>query len=78
PWVDRLPGAELLSRSLRVLLFPGLSLGAKLRAGLVGFYLTLTPQWEPFEKVTAHEWLQRNMGKEAYGAFWRPLLEGKF
>lgn len=78
PWVDRMPGAELVARTLRVLLFPGLSLQAKLRAGLVGFYLTMTPRWQPFEEVTAHQWLRRYMGEEAYEVLWRPLLEGKF
>jgi protoporphyrinogen oxidase len=78
PLLDRFPGAGSLARVLRVLLFPGLSPWAKLRAGLVGFYLTLTQRWDPLEAHTAHNWLRRNMGPEAYGVLWRPLLEGKF
>ncbi len=51
---------------------------AKLRLGLFGAYLKLTPFWQPLEKVTAHEWLQRYMGREVYEKLWRPLFIGKF
>jgi protoporphyrinogen oxidase len=63
---------------LAVLRFPGLSLLEKLRMGLVIAYLRLTPRWEPLERVTAHEWLPRYMGRRAYEQIWQPLLEGKF
>lgn len=78
PAIDRLPGAELAARALRVLLFPGLSLPAKVRAGAVGFALTLTSDWRQYEGITAHRWLRQKMGEEAYDLLWRPLLEGKF
>jgi protoporphyrinogen oxidase len=78
PWVDHLPGAGILSRALRVLGYPGLTMIDKLRAGLVGFYLTLTPRWQPLEQVTADFWLRRTMGEAAYETLWQPLLEGKF
>lgn len=78
PLLDRMPGAGSLARGLRVLLFPGLSFSAKLRAGLVGFYLTLMRNWRPLEEYTADDWLRRNMGAEAYEVLWRPLLQGKF
>jgi protoporphyrinogen oxidase len=51
---------------------------AKIRLGLFGAYLKLTPLWKPLEKVTAHEWLQRTMGTEVYNKLWRPLFIGKF
>jgi len=51
---------------------------AKIRLGLFGAYLKLTPFWQPLEKVTAHEWLQRFMGREVYEKLWRPLFIGKF
>ena len=63
---------------LAVLQFPGLSLPEKLRMGLVIAYLRLTLRWEPLERVTAHEWLPRHMGRRAYERIWQPLLEGKF
>jgi protoporphyrinogen oxidase len=51
---------------------------AKIRLGLFGAYLKLTPFWKSLEKVTAHEWLQRTMGSEVYNKLWRPLFIGKF
>ena len=63
---------------LAVLRFPHLSWPNKLRFGAVTLYLRLTPRWQPLEKHTAHEWLTRWMGKEAYSVLWEPLLEGKF
>ncbi len=61
-----------------VLAYPGLSWPAKVRMAAVLAYLRLTPRWQPFERVTAHEWLRRALGDEAYTALWEPLLEGKF
>jgi protoporphyrinogen oxidase len=78
PWLDRLPGAGLLSRALWVFKFPGLSLGDKLRYGWMGVSLLTAPSWKPFERVTAHEWLQRRAGARAYRTLWEPLLVGKF
>jgi protoporphyrinogen oxidase len=51
---------------------------AKIRYGLSGLYLKLTPNWKPLERVTADHWLRRYMGTEAYEALWRSLLIGKF
>ena len=59
------------------LLLP-LSLSASLRLGLTGLRLKLTRDWRQLEKVTAHDWLMRNMGREAYERLWQPLLIGKF
>jgi len=55
-----------------------LSWPAKIRYGLTGLYLRLTPRWQPLEKHTADEWLRRTMGREAYETLWRSLLIGKF
>jgi protoporphyrinogen oxidase len=77
-FADRLPGAGTLARGLYALSFPGLSLADKLRYGLSALYLLLAPSWKPFERVTAHEWLTRWMGKRGYETFWEPLLVGKF
>ncbi len=78
PWLDNIPGANLLARGLLALSYPGLSLLDKLRYGLLGMYLVLTPRWQPLERVTAHEWLLRWQGAKGYKALWEPLLVGKF
>jgi protoporphyrinogen oxidase len=78
PWVDKLPLAALLSRTLRVLKYPPLTKLQAFRAGLVGFYLTLTSRWRPLESITAHEWLQSKMGKKVYQILWEPMLVSKF
>ncbi|NDJ62472.1 MAG: oxidoreductase, partial [Chloroflexi bacterium] len=51
---------------------------AKLRFGLAGAFVKLTPFWQPLETVTAHAWFMRYMGQTAYDKFFRPLLIGKF
>jgi protoporphyrinogen oxidase len=33
---------------------------------------------EPFERVTAREWIERYMGRAAWRSVWGPLLRGKF
>jgi protoporphyrinogen oxidase len=67
-----------LHRALRVLSFSPIPLVDRLRAGLVGFYLTLTRNWQPLERVTADEWLRRYIGERAYDVLWKPLLISKF
>lgn len=63
--------------SLSALQLP-LSLIGKLRLGLAGVFLKLTPFWQPLEKVTADQWMRRYMGQEVYEKLWKPLLIGKF
>lgn len=61
------------------LAFPGLSIADKAPFGLATIYLKyLTSDWRALERVTAHEWASRRMGKGAYDLIWQPLLEGKF
>jgi protoporphyrinogen oxidase len=57
---------------------PIISWRAKVRYGATGLYLKLTRNWHPLERYTAHEWLLRYMGREAYNTLWRPLFIGKF
>jgi protoporphyrinogen oxidase len=78
PWLERTPGAFALSRILHVLRFPALRKPEALRAGLAGLYLALTPDWHRLERVTAHEWLSRRMGRRCYEVLWEPLLVSKF
>jgi protoporphyrinogen oxidase len=33
---------------------------------------------EPYERLTAHEWITRRMGRQAWERVWGPLLRGKF
>lgn len=63
---------------LSALKLPIISWPAKIRYGLTGVYLKLTRNWRPLERHTAHEWLRRYMGREAYETLWQPLLIGKF
>jgi protoporphyrinogen oxidase len=63
--------------SLSALLLP-LSPIAKFRLGLAGVYLKFTRNWRALEKVTAHDWMLRYMGREVYERLWQPLLIGKF
>ncbi|GAB4523542.1 MAG: NAD(P)/FAD-dependent oxidoreductase [Anaerolineae bacterium] len=60
-------------------LFLPISLIATARMGFAGLYLkkaVTNGQW--LEKYTAHDWMRRYMGEEAYNKFFRPLLIGKF
>ncbi|MAS37878.1 MAG: oxidoreductase [Anaerolineaceae bacterium] len=74
-WLDgKLYRSEI---SPSALLLP-LSPIAKFRLGLVGVYLKLTRNWQALEKETAHRWMSRYLGREAYEKLWQPLLIGKF
>jgi protoporphyrinogen oxidase len=77
PWLSFIPFPPL-HRAIRVLQFSPLSFIDRLRAGLVGAYLTLIQDWSPLERVTAHEWMHRMVGERAYDVLWRPLLISKF
>jgi protoporphyrinogen oxidase len=67
-----------LHRAIRVLQFTPIPLVARLRAGLIGVYLTMTKNWQPLEQVTAHDWMRRAVGEQAYEVLWKPLLSSKF
>jgi protoporphyrinogen oxidase len=67
-----------LHRAIRVLQFTPLPIADRLRAGLVGVYLTLTRSWAQLEQVTADEWMRKKVGERAYEILWRPLLVSKF
>ena len=68
----------LMGIVLQVLSFNALSFFNRLRFGAVGAYVRYTPFWKSLEKVTAHRWLRKMVGKQAYEVSWEPLLEGKF
>lgn len=61
-----------------VLRFPAFRGLAALRFGLVVGYLRMLSDGVALERHTAHAWLQRWMGRAAYGAVLEPLLHSKF
>jgi len=77
PWLKFIPLSQL-HRAIRVLQFTPLPLIDRLRVGLVAFYLTLTRNWRPLERVSADEWMRRAVGERAYDVWWKPLLISKF
>jgi protoporphyrinogen oxidase len=77
PWLKFLPMSQV-HRAVRVLQFKPLPFVDRLRIGLSAFYLTLTKDWRPLERTTAHEWMCRKVGERAYNLWWKPLLVGKF
>lgn len=74
-WIDGKIYRSEISPSALFLPLPPI---AKLRFALAGAFIKLTPDWKSLEKITAHEWFLRYMGKDAYDKFFRPLLIGKF
>jgi len=63
---------------LDLLRFPPVSLLSRLRVGLAVLRIQREQSVQPFESVTAGEWIARAMGAEAWTKIWRPLLRGKF
>jgi protoporphyrinogen oxidase len=64
---------------LDLLRFRPMSLRARIRMGLAVVRLQRrAKEVEPFESITAHEWIDRHMGREAWEMVWGPLLRGKF
>jgi protoporphyrinogen oxidase len=64
---------------LDVLRFSPMSLLARIRMGLAVVLLQRRhKRVEPFEDMTAKEWIVRNMGRQAYDVVWGPLLRAKF
>ena len=74
-WID---GKLVRSEMSPSALFLPLSLISTFRMVATGAFLKLLPKGQFLEKYTAHAWLSRMMGEEAYGKFFRPLLIGKF
>ena len=50
----------------------------RVRLGLVTAYLQRVKKWEPFEKVTAEQWLKRALGERAYRRTLGAQLDAKF
>lgn len=67
-----------LDSPFSLLKFPYLSLGEKIRTGVVIAYLKLLSNYQPLEQTTAEKWLKKKMGEESFKILWQPLLAGKF
>ncbi|MFK8020362.1 MAG: NAD(P)/FAD-dependent oxidoreductase [Pseudomonadales bacterium] len=63
---------------ISLLRFPGLSLIAKIRYGLMAFAATKRKNWKPLDGRDAISWLKKWVGDEAYDILWKPLFELKF
>ena len=64
---------------LDLLRFTAMSLRGRIRMGLATVLLQRRhKEVEPFESVTAHDWVRANMGPEAWDVLWGPLLRGKY
>ena len=64
---------------LDLLRFAPLSPPARLRMGLAVLLLQKrAKEVEPFESITAREWIEKRMGRGPWRKVWGPLLRGKF
>jgi protoporphyrinogen oxidase len=64
---------------LDLLRFKPLSLPARLRMGIAVVLLQKrAKEVEPFEAITAREWIESTMGRGPWRKIWGPLLRGKF
>ncbi len=64
---------------LDLLRFTAMSLRGRIRMGVATLLLQRRhKEVEPFESVTAHDWVRANMGPEAWDVLWGPLLHGKY
>ena len=61
-----------------LLKFPGVSLMARLRYGLLAYVSTKRDRWDALETQSAREWITRWGGKEVYDRLWKPLFDLKF
>jgi len=63
---------------LALLRFKGISLLAKIRYGLFAFVSVKRNNWKSLDKIKAHKWIRKWVGKEAYEVFWNRLFLYKF
>ncbi len=61
-----------------LLIYPGLSLVAKLRYGIFAYVAAKRDRWDSLETQSAARWIERWAGREAYRKLWEPLLRLKF
>ena len=63
---------------LDLLRFDAVSLPGRIRLGLASLWLKRQADWRKYENVAARAYMERAVGKQAFAAFWGPLLRGKF
>ncbi len=63
---------------LDLLRFAPVSLLDRIRLGLMAVRLRRRDDWAEFEKVTAKDWIEKNVSKGAFKGMWGPMLQGKF
>jgi protoporphyrinogen oxidase len=66
------------SSALDLLRFDGISLGGRLRYGLLALRCSWTKDWRQLDLLPAEPWLIQALGRAAYQATWYPLLRVKF
>jgi protoporphyrinogen oxidase len=67
-----------LNGALDVLKLASIPFVDRVRLGLVTLYLQMRKDWKPYERVTAHRWLQRALGRRAYDKTLGAQLKAKF
>lgn len=71
--------AHAFNTPLDLLRFKPLNPLARVRIGAAALHLQLrAPDVEPYEQMTAREWILKRMGKPAWEVVWGPLLRNKF
>jgi protoporphyrinogen oxidase len=63
---------------LDLLRFAPVPLLDRIRLGLMAVRLQRRDDWAEFERITAKEWIEKNVSKPAFEGMWGPLLRGKF
>ena len=83
-WSPSSVGFYYLNKSYRfttpldLLRFKPLSLTDRIKLGLAIFRLRKLEDWKPLEKITAVEFIKKEMGENVYKVVWEPLLRSKF
>ncbi|MDA1316594.1 MAG: NAD(P)/FAD-dependent oxidoreductase [bacterium] len=67
-----------LDSPVKLLQFHAIPFIDRVRMGAVLAYLKYIANWQKLEQFTAHDWLQKAVGKVPYGTLWEPLLKAKF
>lgn len=61
-----------------LLRFTPLSFIARIRTGVVMFFISKYKNWKTLENKSAYEWMEKYVGRESMKVIWGPLLKGKF
>lgn len=67
-----------ISPAWKLLLFDGLSFFSRFRLALWSKYLSLLKDHQPFENITARDWITSHMGWQVWEVMWEPLFRSKF